>query len=183
VIDIRRAVRWFPVACLLLVPGAARAQEPYSATLSLLGGLGGAEDAEPSPGFDNQGFQLGLALLTEPGVLVGVRAGSLELGDGDDAFGSLLDAQLDYATIAGEYRYREGYYDSGLYLGLGAYRLEGSRGGRDQSDTAPGLVLGITGEFQLVKRLAFLIELSGHYVDLDEARLFGMGHAGLEFRF
>lgn len=182
-IDIRRAVRWLPAACLLLLPATAHAQEPYSVTVGLLGGIGGSDDAEPASGFDNRGLQLGLALLTEPGVLIGLRGGRLELGDDGEAFGPLLDAQLDYLTIAGEYRYRESFYESGLYLGLGAYRLEGLLGQREEEETAPGFVLGVTGEFTIVRRLAVLVELSGHYVDLDAAQLFGMAHAGLELRF
>ena len=39
------------------------------------------------------------------------------------------------------------------------------------------------GEFTVTQWLGVLVELSGHYADLDEAQFFGMGHAGLSIHF
>ncbi len=170
------------LAALLFLPGAARAQELYTFTAGLLGGVGGSLDADPGGDLGNTGFQVNLTMVTEPRTHVGFRLGRLGL-DSEDFFGSLSDAEMSYATISGEYRFPQGYYESGIYLGLGAYRLEGSRGGRDEEETAPGLALGVNGEFRVTNWLGVLIELSGHYADFDEAQVFGMGHAGVAIHF
>jgi hypothetical protein len=170
------------LAALLLLPGAARAQELYTFTAGLLGGIGGSFDADPGDDLGNTGFQLNLTMVTEPRTQVGFRLGQLAL-DSQDRFGSLSDAELSYVTVAGEYRFPQSYYESGLYLGLGGYRLEGNRGSQDESDTSIGLTLGVTGEFKVTRWLGVLIELSGHYADLDEAQFFGMGHGGVAIHF
>jgi hypothetical protein len=41
----------------------------------------------------------------------------------------------------------------------------------------------VTGDFRLTDRFSIVIELSGHYTDLDAADLLAMGHAGVAFRF
>ena len=170
------------IAALLLLPGAARAQELYTFTAGLMGGIGGSFDADPGDRLDNPGFQLNFSMVTEPHTLVGFRLGQLAL-DSEDRFGSLTDAELTYVTAAGEYRFPQTYSDSGLYLGLGGYRLEGNRGGKDERDTGIGLVLGVTGEFKIKQWLGVLVELSGHYADLDEAQFFGMAHGGIALHF
>jgi hypothetical protein len=170
------------LAALLLLPGAARAQEPYTFTVGLLGGIGGSFDADPGDKLDNTGYQLNLAMVTEPRTHVGFRLGKLAL-DSEERFGTLTDAELSYVTMAGEYRFPESYYESGIYAGLGGYRLEGTRGGKDRSETAPGLAVGVTGEFRLTRWLAVLVELSGHYADFDEAQFFAIGHGGIAVHF
>jgi hypothetical protein len=166
----------------LLLPGAARAQELYTFTAGLMGGVGGSFDADPGDRLDNTGFQLSFSMVTEPRTHVGFRFGQLAL-DSEDRFGSLTDAELTYVTAAGEYRFPQTYSESGIYLGLGGYRLEGDRNGKDERDTGVGLVLGVTGEFKVTPWLGVLVELSGHYADLDEAQFFGMGHAGVALHF
>ena len=167
----------------LLLPGAAGAQELYTFSAGLLGGIGGSLDVDPGDSLANTGYQLNLTWITEPRTHVGFRLGQLALDD-DEFFGSLQEAELTYVTIGGEYRYAEGYYDSGLYVALGGYRLEGTNfSGRNQDETALGLSLGATGEFKINRWLGVLIELSGHYVDFDEAQIFAMGHGGLTIHF
>ncbi len=173
------------LVALVLLPGAARAQEPYTFTAALLGGLGGSFDAEPGNDLSNTGYQLNLSMVTEPRTHVGIRLGNLAL-DSEGSFGSLTGAELSYVTVAGEYRFPEAYYESGIYAGLGGYRLEGTRGGvggKDQHDTSIGLTVGVTGEFRITRWLAVLVELSGHYADFDEAQFFAMGHGGIAVHF
>ena len=171
------------VVAVLAAPAAAGAQDSFSMSVALLGGLGGSQDAEPGDSFGNSSVQAEFSLLTQPQTRVGVRVGKLDLDD-EDRFGSLTDAELDYANIGGEYRYNQGFYESGIYLALGGYRLSGNDlRGRARDETSLGLALGVTGDFLLTQRLAVRVELSGHYADLEEARLYGMGHAGLSLRF
>lgn len=163
----------------LLLPAPAGAQETYTFTAGVLGGLGGSLDADPGDGLDNGSFQVDLGMVLHPQNHLFARFGRLGLGDGDQ-FTDLVDADLTYATIGGEYRYRHPYYDSGVYLALGAYRLEGdSLTEGEEDETAVGLALGVTGEFPINRWLGVQVEFSGHYADFDRAQVFAMGHAGL----
>ena len=169
------------LALALALGGApAAAQEPYTFTVGALGGLGGSLDAEPGDSIDNSGVQVNLGMVTQAATHVVVRLGRLDL-DSDTVFEDLTGAELTYATIGGEYRFRHSFYDSGLYAALGAYRLEGTTVlvGDDADETAVGLGVGVTGEFPITRWLGVQVELSGHYVDFDRAQLFAMGHAGL----
>lgn len=171
------------VAAALLAPGAAGAQETYTFTVGAFGGLGGSLDADPGDELDNTGFQLDLGMVIQPANHLVLRLGSLDL-DSAERFEDLTAAELTYATIGGEYRYRHSYYDSGIYLALGGYRLEGDdAAGRAEDETAIGLALGVTGEFPITRWLGFQVELSGHYADFDRASLFAMGHAGVVVHF
>lgn len=176
-------------ACVLLAAlaaaGPADAQELYTYTLSAFGGLGGSLDADPGDGLSNSAFQLGASFVTEPHTRVALRAGRLGLGDGNRFGNRLTDAELDYVTLAGEYRFKERYYDSWTYIGLGGYRVEGDRlaGGGRSDETSIGLALGLVGEFTVSRAFDVVVEISGHYADLDEAQTFAMGHAGLSFHF
>ncbi|HEX7181596.1 MAG TPA: outer membrane beta-barrel protein [Thermoanaerobaculia bacterium] len=167
---------------LLLLPGAASAQELYTYTVGVLGGIGGSVDVDRGDDLSNTGLQVNLGMVTERRTHVIVRLGQLNL-DQSEFFGSLRDADLTYATIGGEYRFRQSYYDSGVYLGLGGYRLEGSRSDEDVTDTSIGLTIGVTGEFEINNWLGVLVEISGHAVDFDEAQIFGMAHGGLALHF
>jgi hypothetical protein len=170
----------------LALPPPAAAQDLYGWTVGLMGGVGGSVDVKPgSRSFSNAGYQLeGLALI-EPRTQLGLRVGHLDLGGKNTLFGSRVGADLSYVTLAGQYMYEESYYDSGLYLGLGAYRLGGKDAisGGSASKTAAGGVFGVTGEFKATRRLALLIELSAHYIDVRNAHIFAMAHGGLAFHF
>lgn len=184
---IRRVPACFALLLALLVTLIAaprsEAQQLYLYTVSALGGFGGSIDAEPGDGLTNTGFQLGISYVTEPRTRVGVRLGKIGLGD-DEAFNELLDADLTYATVAGEYLFSEPYYDSWVYIGLGAYEVEGTPlFGGDGNESALGGVVGVTGEFHVTQSLDFLVEFSGHYVTFDQSQLFAMGHAGVAFHF
>lgn len=171
-------------AAALAVAAPAAAQELYTFTVGAFGGIGGSIDADPGDELGNTGFQLGLSMVTEPRTRIALRAGRLGLADGDQ-FESLLEADLEYLTVAGEYRFRESYYAPWAYIGLGAYRLQGDDvfAGGDGEDTAIGIALGLTGEFTITRNLDFVVEASGHYADFDDANVFAMGHAGLAFHF
>lgn len=187
-----RSTRRFPLPCLLLaltlaaglLTPAASAQELYTFTVGALGGFGGSLDADPGDDLGNLSYQLNFSIVTEPKTQLGLRLGQIDL-DIDESFSLLDDADLTYLTVAGEYRFSETFYQSGIYLGLGAYRLEGIDRFllTSEEDTSFGVALGLTGEFELTRSLGVLVELSGHYADLDAAQVFIMGHVGLAFHF
>jgi len=168
---------------LSLVPGVTCAQELHTYSVGILGGLGGSFDATPGGSYSNPSYQLNLSMITDTRTLVGLRIGRINLTQ-DQLFGSLHDAGLTYATIGGEYRFQESYYESGIYLGLGAYRLNGTNAlGRSDDQTSVGINAGVTGEIPLNNRFGILLELSGHYVNLREAKIYGIAHGGLTFHF
>ncbi|MEO8503764.1 MAG: hypothetical protein ABI609_07720 [Acidobacteriota bacterium] len=157
--------------------------EDYVFSVSVLGGVGGSLDGEPTSGFGNRSFQLGIGVPTDLNTSVTLRVGRLDLGN-RPLFEGLEKARLEYADVAGEYHFSESYYTSGLFLGLGAYRLAGDAAGGRQETTQIGAVFGANGEFGITRRLTFLIELSGHYVNFnDSARIYAMAHAGLAYHF
>ncbi len=150
---------------------------------TVLGGVGGSQDVEPGDGFGNEVFQLGFTLVTEPQTGIDFRVGQMDLS-GEEEFGRLHDAELTYLQVGGHYMFNEGYYDSGIYLGLGGYQLEGGLAdGTDESETALGGALYLLGDFTITRHIAMRVEISGHYVLFDDASLFAMAQAGLAVRF
>ncbi len=182
-----RSTRWSAIllACAALAWGTpAAAQSDFTFRIAALGGLGGSADSDLDNDLDHDAFQLELGMVTNDRTLATVRVGRLEL-DGDQPFDGLLDAQLEYANIAGEYQFDQGYYDFGLYLGLGAYKLGGDLvGGGDESQTALGIAFGIYGDFDLTRRLAVTAGASAHYAFFDQrSNLYVNGLVGLAIRF
>lgn len=164
---------------LLLLAGAAaaEAQERYSYAVSLGPTFGGSLDGEPDGGLDHAGFLANFSWRTQPRTSVGVRLGSMDLSG--DRVGALVSPTLRYATIAGEYRFNDVYYESGVFMGLGLYEL----GDGVESDTGVGLTLGVTGDFPIDERFSIKVELTGHYADLDAASTHAAVHAGLAYQF
>jgi hypothetical protein len=171
------------LAALLAAPGDASAQQLYTFTVSASAGFGGSLDANPGDEITLGSYQFAAAIVTEPRTLVGVRVGRIGFDD-DEPLESLFDADLTYLTLAGEYKFDQTFYEGGMYVGVGGYRLEGvDAAGAAQDDTSFGLAIGVTGEFPITRRLGVVVEFAGHYTDLDEAQLFATGLAGLALHF
>jgi hypothetical protein len=172
---------------LLVAPAAGFGQD-YNYNINLLLGLGGSLDEDDDAGFGNFDFQLGAAVYVEASTQVAVRLGRMDWGD-NDLVGDLAAPHLTYVTVAGEYRDRRGFFsgalfDSALFAGLGAYNLDGTGlDGEDEDQTAIGLTVGASGDFDVSKRFAIRLELSGHYAGLDHAKIFVMLNFGLAYRF
>ncbi|MFQ5525518.1 MAG: hypothetical protein ACE5GX_04590 [Thermoanaerobaculia bacterium] len=163
----------------LVLPTSAVADSVFRA--NLMAGVGGPLD-EDEAGLSNSSFQLGFSVEPEDQLLVGVRVGQLDLGSA--LVGNLIDSSIDFATVVGEYRFTESFYESGLYIGLGLYQLDGTLFfGQGFSEEAVGLTLGISGEFLLTESLGFVLEISGHLTNLDTIDTLMMGHAGVSFHF
>ncbi len=170
----------------LALPAAAPAQELYNWTVGVMGGVGGSVDVKPgSRNFDNGSWQVEGLVSTESHALLGLRLGQLSLGGKSTLFGTRTGADLSYVTLAGQYMFQESYYDSGIYLGLGVYRLGGNDAvtGASSSKTVAGGVFGLTGDFRATRRVSVVVELSGHYIDIRNAHIFAMAHGGLALHF
>jgi hypothetical protein len=158
---------------------ALQAQELYTFTVGVLGGIAGSPDTD-STSFDRQSVQVNLQFETDARTQVGVRIGQIDLTDEGERLDGLFEPRLQYASIGGEYRTRQSYYDSGIFIALGGYRLEGSGG---SSKTAAGLSAGATGEFTFNRHFGVIAEIAAHYADLDELQYFGTAQIGLAFHF
>lgn len=178
----RRTLLQILSLALLLAASAAAvdAQEKYPFRVSGFAGVGGSVDDDDGNSLGNGSYQLGFSWISDTDVLVGVRAGEISFDEGPSG---RLGSDLTYVTIGGEYLFNEGYYTSGIYLGLGWYALDDDELPEFRSQDAVGLALGVTGDFRLTERFSILLELSGHYTDLDDADLLAMGHVGVAFRF
>jgi hypothetical protein len=171
------------LAALLAAPGDASAQQLYTFTVSASAGFGGSLDANPGDEITLGSYQFAAAIVTEPRTLVGVRVGRIGFDD-DEPLESLFNADLTYLTLAGEYKFDQTFYEGGMYVGFGGYRLEGTdAAGSDQDDTSFGLAVGVTGEFPITRRFGVVVDIAGHLTDLDQAQIFATGQAGLFFRF
>jgi hypothetical protein len=177
----RRLLLHLALITLLLaaIAGAAQAQEEHPFRASLFYGLGGA-DSDDGSSWDNGTYQLGFSFVSDYDILVGLRLGQLGFDEGP---GGRQNADLTFATVGGEYLFNEGYYTSGVYLGLGWYGLDGGDLAGTDSEGSIGLALGLTGDFAMTKRFSILVELSGHYTELEDVDLLAMGHVGVAFRF
>ncbi len=179
---------------LCCLPGSSWAQSSSRYTAGLMLGFGGTTASEPSSTtvdevflIDDQfdlGFQLLFNMEVRRGVLFGVRLGQLDVEVANNALAALdaaVDSELTYVTAGGEYRFSDGQYQSGLFMGLGYYSVDGQDVFDD--DSGLGLTFGTAGDFRVNDRWSILIEFSGHYADIDAAQFFFMGHAGVAFHF
>jgi len=167
----------------LAAEASAHSLESSLFSIGVLGGSGGAFDVDPDPGLSNRTWMAVGRMTTDLSTQVGLRVGRFEF-DREAGFGDLQKANLDFALLAGEYRFPKNYYDVGVYLGLGGYRLDGYDAAGERDDhSALGLAFGITGDYRLWRNLFLSAEITGHYVFLDRTNLFGAAFAGLSLRF
>lgn len=179
---ISRQILVLAAVLAIVGPTMVTAQDHYTYTVSAVGGLGGSVDADEAS-LDNQSFGLGLSLLREDRVHIGLRVAEVDF-DADNQIAGLSGASLRYLTGGGEYRFLESFYESGLFMGLGLYELEGiDAAGVQQSETSVGVVLGVTGEFEINRRFGVLLEFMGHVTNLDAAGIFATGHVGVAAHF
>jgi hypothetical protein len=183
----RRSILSFAFAAALFAGGSAtlsaQVQESYTYTVSVLGGIGGALDADIDPGLGEPSFMVEASIVTEPRTIVGVRAGRLKI-DGDEGFEEFADAELEYVNVAGEYRFNQSIYDYGVYLGVGYYKLSGDlRTGEEHHESDLGAVLGFTGDFDVTRHFSIVGDFAVHYVWVDAASIYAMGNIGVAFHF
>ncbi|MDH3745549.1 MAG: hypothetical protein OES47_10665, partial [Acidobacteriota bacterium] len=113
------------LAGLLVVVAFAMPHQAAADTFTffLQGGVGGPvnEDSTDSAGFETA-FQLGFTVASRGDIEVGGRAGRVDFAPGDQ-LGPLAAPTLDYLTLGGDYQFNEGFYQSGIFIGLGYYSL------------------------------------------------------------
>lgn len=163
------------------MPAACRAQDRYTYSVGLFAGLGGSID-QSDAGFGNGSYQLLLGVVTGQLVRVRARIGAIGFGS-EDVLGDLADPSFRYATLAGEYRFDDGHYQSGLFLGVGGYDISGRHRvtGSAEDETTFGFTGGVNGEWRINRKLSVEGELAAHYVLSDFAEFFAAAFAGITY--
>ena len=180
------------LALMALIAAPAAANENKNFSIGLSGLIGGPFDADsPDPGLDNTGFSAHFAWRTQPQTKIVARIAKVDLEG--DTLGTFADPEISYINVGGEYTFREPYYTSGFYIGLGLYQLEGlplvntaspgiaALGTEDE--TTVGVALGVTADFSIVESVSLFADLSFHYADLDQASFLGFLHFGIAYHF
>jgi hypothetical protein len=162
--------------------GVVSAQDGHAFSASLAGGFAGAFDLDDDRDFEHPVVQVGFGMYTDHRTLTVVRVGRFAF-DSRQGFGGLVDAEVDYVNVAGEYRFRQAAYDFGLFVGVGGYRLDGLGGAGREEQTVLGAAIGFTGDFDLTRRLSFIAEIDLHYAFFDDTNFYGAALAGLALHF
>jgi hypothetical protein len=167
------------LALVLGAAGSASAQNSVF-SLALSGGFAGSLDEDT--GFSNATFQARFAIETAQHQFLAFRLGRMDYSGA--SFSLLTEATIDYLTVAGEYMFTEGNYESGFFLGLGLYDVTGVQvDGKDGNQASIGIIVGAAGEFDVAESWFVYGEAAFHYVNLDAAQMFADVQIGLGFRF
>lgn len=174
------------IVVAMALPTADRAEaQDYTWTLGIQGGIGGSLKGGGSA---EASFQGGFGIQFEQQAKMWVRVGQSDFSTGS-AVGDLGDGSLTYVTAGGEYQFTEAFYESGLFIGLGGYNVDGRRLlsggvlGPSDEETVLGLALGATGEFKITPSVVVLADLTIHILDHPDLRSLGTFHVGIGFHF
>ncbi len=100
-----------------------------------------------------------------------------------------LTDKIDYGAVGVAYEFWEGDYTSGLFGGVGGYKIRPEpvsrrfESFRDQRETAFGWHVGVDASFRVVSRLSLLGRLTFHNIRSTPDRSLLMAGAGLVYRF
>lgn len=100
-----------------------------------------------------------------------------------------LTDRINYGTLGVSYEFWEGTYTSGLFAGIGGYRIEPDsvepalESFRDVRETVFGWHVGLDGAVALTRRLSVLARLTVHKIKSAEGHSILTANAGLVYRF
>jgi hypothetical protein len=100
-----------------------------------------------------------------------------------------LRARIDYATIGVAYQFWEGNYTSGLFGGIGGYKVNpdpappGLANFRDRHETVFGWHLGVDADVRILSRLSLIGRLTYHKIRSETGRSLLSATAGMLYRF
>ncbi|MEO8347634.1 MAG: hypothetical protein ABI610_01885 [Acidobacteriota bacterium] len=119
----------------------------------------------------------------------GDNAGRIVEIDGDDVVLPELDVRIDYATIGASYQFWEGDYTSGVFGGIGGYKVnpdptsQDITNFRDFHETVFGWHIGVDGDLRILARLSIVGRITFHKIRSETARSLLTANAGAVFRF
>ncbi len=100
-----------------------------------------------------------------------------------------LNEDIHYATVGISYEFFEGIYTSGIFAGIGGYKVEPDdvpaeiANYRDNRETAFGWHFGVDGGFQVIKHLSVNGRLTFHSINSTFGRSLLTANAGVTYRF
>ena len=100
-----------------------------------------------------------------------------------------LTNRINYGTLGVSYDFWEGTYTSGLFAGIGGYRIKPEAvepalvGFQDVRETVFGWHVGADAAFQVASRLSVLARLTVHKIKSAEGHSILTANAGLVYRF
>src|SRR6266566_1650444 len=120
----------------------------------------------------------------------GDNAGRVVEVDGSDVVLPDLKVRIDYATVGVSYQFWEGDYTSGLFGGIGGYKVNPDPAPsvaitnfRDRNETVFGWHLGVDGDLRVLSRLSIVGRLTFHQIYSESRRALLTANAGAVFRF
>ena len=100
-----------------------------------------------------------------------------------------LKTRIDYVTVGVSYQFWEGDYTSGIFGGIGGYKInpdpvdEEITNFRDRNETVLGWHFGVDGDLRVLSRLSIVGRITYHYVVSESKRSLLSANAGAVFRF
>ena len=100
-----------------------------------------------------------------------------------------LNERVHYVNVAVSYQYWEGDFTSGIFGGIGGYRVDPDsvaselEGFRDPKETVFGLHAGLDGDLRVFSRLSIVGRITFHKLFTDTNRSLLTANAGAAFRF
>jgi hypothetical protein len=119
----------------------------------------------------------------------GDRAGERVVVGGSAIVLPDLRTRIDYVTVGVSYQFWEGDYTSGIFGGIGGYKInpdpspEDITNFRDRNETVLGWHFGVDGDLRVLSRLSIVGRLTYHYVVSESKRSLLTANAGAVFRF
>ncbi|HZI66000.1 MAG TPA: hypothetical protein VFF17_05490 [Thermoanaerobaculia bacterium] len=149
--------------------------------------------------FESGDFNGWVDFKLEPQVVLRGTLGSMETSgdnagrvfeiDGEDVVLRELDVEIDYATIGVSYLFWEGDYTSGIFGGIGGYKVNPEPTSdditdlRDFHETVFGWHLGLDGDLRVLARLSIVGRVTFHKIRSETGRSLLTANAGAVFRF
>jgi hypothetical protein len=100
-----------------------------------------------------------------------------------------LRTRIDYVTVGVSYQFWEGDYTSGIFGGIGGYKVNPDPSPqeitnlRDRNETVLGWHFGVDGDLRILSRLSLVGRLTFHYVRSESVRSLLAANVGAAFRF
>lgn len=119
----------------------------------------------------------------------GDNAGRVVEIDGEDFELPELDVRIDYGTVGVSYQFWEGDYTSGIFGGIGGYKVnpepteEDITDLRDFHETVFGWHIGLDGDLRVFSRLSLVGRITFHKIRSETGRSLLTANAGAVFRF
>lgn len=164
-----------------------------------VGVVNDVEDRFRLDGFDPSDAQVWVDYRLDDNVLLRATGGSIQV-KGDNAgeaavVGSSpivlpdLETRIDYGTVGVSYEFREGAWTSGLFGGIGAYKINPDPAPasianfRDRNETVFGWHAGADADLRVLTRLSIVARLTFHRVLSRSGRSLLSAGAGALYRF